>query len=177
MTKKLTNLPVDSLTEIMGHLSLKNATAMGTVSKHTRTALEMVHPDRYKGPPDYTEGKGKYQKEYDAMDSILKNTLDASKAQTWRLRRSYYMHTDAFTRAQVAYESGHLVYSMTRYWKNAANMKVVYKGVLKQLKTMGDSYKLAIKALKTKQSKTHSDESQAHKVMDALVKYLSHWPG
>jgi hypothetical protein len=178
MTTKLTNLPVNALSEIMGKLSLKDATVLGTVSKHTRAALDRVHPDRYKGPPDYTKGKGKYQKEYDGMHIMIAEVFEKethkklTKKQDRNLHRQFFLHQNAFQKAQEAYAKGHLVYTMTRYWKKAANLKEVYQGVLKKLKSMGKAYEPAIQALKKKQSKESSDETQAHKIMDAVVKYI-----
>ncbi len=175
MTKKLTNVPIDALTEIMGKLDLKDATALGSVSTQTRAALDRAHPTRYKGPPDYTKGKGKYQKEYDGlektMDSLfVKVGFGLTLKQSRKLHKNYYQRLAAFEKAQEAYLNGRLVYTMTRYWKTGANLKEVYKGVVKQLKTMGKVYDSAIKALQKKPKE--ADETQMHKIMDALVKYL-----
>jgi hypothetical protein len=179
MEKTLANLPVNALSEIMGKLSLKNATSLGSTSRSTRALLERTHPKRYKGPPDYTKGKGKYQKEYDEMQKTLDGIADKlfhdrtlTKRKIFKARQQCYLYDHAFVKAKEAYEKHHLVYTLTRYWKKAANLKKVYKGLLKHLETMGKAYEPTGQALRKKQPQDGSDETQAHKVMDALIKYI-----
>ena len=176
MEKTLANLPVNALSEIMGKLSLKNATSLGSASRSTRALLERTHPKRYKGPPDYTKGKGKYQKEYDQLEETMKNllnTIDNSSLTIKRavkLRQEYFLRDHALERAKEAYAHGNLLRTMTRYWKKAARLKEVYKGVIKQLETMGEAYEPAVHALK--KNPKESVEDQSHRIMDGLVKYL-----
>lgn len=176
MTKKLTDLPINALTEIMSHLDLKSAVALGSTSQQPSAALEVVHPktQRYLGPPDYTKAKGKYQKEYDGLEDTMGKLVDMNVHLTlkksMRLHQQYILHKRALQAAKRAYGKGKLTQTIRIYWKKAVTLKEVFNGLVRQLKTMGEKYEKAVVMLKKKTK--DRDESQAHKIMDGLVKYL-----
>jgi hypothetical protein len=195
---QLEDMSLDDLGAVMAQLNIKHATALGSTSKVMRAALERKYPDRYKGPPDYTKGKGKYQEYYDALENYMRSLSMVvywarstdhiiTRKEEDKLRKDYLRRLRALDEAKEAYAEGRLVHMMTTKWKDAKDRKYIFDGILDHLRTMGPAYEPAIQVLEKKREKlgilqrlrgmrleepNEDDESQTHRIMDALVHYL-----